>query len=135
MGNGGEGLNWATMMFSGAHRWNLASLVRRRSAVGFGYKRTRWSVAARIAFCTRGNRTALCGNANKAASPKSTDSQFAWRGALDYRLGIPMLVAGISGGFFGARIVKRLKESTARNAILIYAWALTIWFFIKQLQY
>jgi uncharacterized protein len=58
---------------------------------------------------------------------------FAWRGALDYKVGIPMLVAGIAGGFFGARIVRRLKESTARNAILIYAWFLTIWFFAKQL--
>jgi len=58
---------------------------------------------------------------------------FAWRGALDYKLGIPMLIAGIAGGFFGARIVRRLKESTARNAILIYAWALTIWFFVKQI--
>jgi uncharacterized protein len=58
---------------------------------------------------------------------------FAWRGALNYRLGIPMLIAGILGGFFGARIVSRLKESTARTAILIYAWALTVWFFLKQL--
>jgi hypothetical protein len=58
---------------------------------------------------------------------------FAWRGALNYKVGIPMLVAGIAGGFFGAHLVRRMKESTARNAILTYAWALTAWFFIKQL--
>ena len=59
---------------------------------------------------------------------------FAWRGALDYKLGIPMLLAGIVGGYLGARIVSRLKESTARNAILVYAWALTAWFFGRQLM-
>ena len=57
---------------------------------------------------------------------------FAWRGALDYKVGLPMLVAGIVGGFFGARVVRKLKESTARNAILTYAWILTVWFFVKQ---
>jgi uncharacterized membrane protein YfcA len=57
---------------------------------------------------------------------------FAWRGALDYRLGIPMLIAAVAGGYVGALLVSRLKESTARNAILTYAWALTIWFFARQ---
>jgi uncharacterized membrane protein YfcA len=57
---------------------------------------------------------------------------FAWRGALDYKLGIPMLFAAIAGGYVGALLVSRLKESTARNAILTYAWALTIWFFARQ---
>jgi uncharacterized membrane protein YfcA len=57
---------------------------------------------------------------------------FAWRGALDYKLGLPMLVAAIGGGYVGARLVSRLKESTARTAILTYAWALTIWFFARQ---
>jgi uncharacterized membrane protein YfcA len=58
---------------------------------------------------------------------------FAWRGELDYRAGIPMSIAGIAGGVLGARIVSRLKDSTARNGVLIYAWALTAWFFLKQL--
>jgi uncharacterized membrane protein YfcA len=56
---------------------------------------------------------------------------FAWRGALDYTVGIPMLVAGIVGGFLGAKVVARLSEKVARTAILIYAWGLTVWFFVK----
>jgi uncharacterized membrane protein YfcA len=58
---------------------------------------------------------------------------FAWRGALDYNVGIPMLIAAIIGGYFGALLVKRLNANHARNAILIYAWALTAWFFGRML--
>jgi uncharacterized membrane protein YfcA len=54
---------------------------------------------------------------------------FAFEGALDYRLGIPMLLAGIAGGYVGAILVKRLDAKLARRSILIYAWALTAWFF------
>jgi hypothetical protein len=56
---------------------------------------------------------------------------FAWRGALDWKAGIPMLLAGIAGGYYGARIVRRLNEETARKSILIYAWALTAYFFVR----
>jgi uncharacterized membrane protein YfcA len=56
---------------------------------------------------------------------------FATRGALDYKFGVPMLVAGIAGGYLGAHIVSRLSDKVARNAILVYAWALTAWFFVK----
>jgi uncharacterized membrane protein YfcA len=50
---------------------------------------------------------------------------FAWRGALVYRSGVPMLLAAIVGGFVGARAVKRLNANQARIAILVYAWGLT----------
>lgn len=60
-------------------------------------------------------------------------SIFAWRGALDWTLGLPMLAAGVTGGYIGARVVRRLNETTVRRAILIYAWALTAWFFAKRL--
>lgn len=56
---------------------------------------------------------------------------FAWRGALDWKVGIPMLLAGIAGGYYGARIVRRLNEETARKSILVYAWALTAYFFVR----
>lgn len=58
---------------------------------------------------------------------------FAWRGALVYSSGIPMLIAGIAGGYVGALWVKRLNANHARRAILIYAWGLTAWFFLKPL--
>ena len=56
---------------------------------------------------------------------------FAWRGALDYRFGVPMLVAGVIGGYVGAILVKRLDAHIARLAILTYAWGLTAWFFYR----
>jgi uncharacterized membrane protein YfcA len=58
---------------------------------------------------------------------------FASRGALDYRVGIPMLFAGVLGGYIGAHLVKRLDAKLARRAILAYAWALTAWFFGRML--
>lgn len=54
---------------------------------------------------------------------------FAVRGALDYKVGIPMLLASVAGGYAGAILVKRLDAKVARTAILTYAWALTGWFF------
>jgi len=56
---------------------------------------------------------------------------FALRGALDYRVGMPMLVVGVIGGYIGAILVKRLNPEHARIAILVYAWALTGWFFLS----
>ena len=56
---------------------------------------------------------------------------FAWKGALDYRAGIPMLIAGVVGGYVGALFVKRLDPNVARRAILAYAWVLTLFFFAK----
>jgi uncharacterized membrane protein YfcA len=60
-------------------------------------------------------------------------SIFAWKGALDFKAGIPMLVAGIAGGYSGALVVKRLNAENVRRGILIYAWGLTAWFFIKSM--
>jgi len=57
---------------------------------------------------------------------------FAWRGALDYRVGVPMLALGVIGGYIGAILVKRLNAQHARIAILTYAWVLTVWFFGRQ---
>lgn len=57
---------------------------------------------------------------------------FAARGALDYKLGMPMLVAGIAGGYWGAHSVKKLDPQKARLSILIYAWAMTAYFFARM---
>jgi len=56
---------------------------------------------------------------------------FAWKGALNYSDGLPMLVAGIVGGYLGALVVKKLNAENVRRGILIYAWTLTAWFFVK----
>lgn len=56
---------------------------------------------------------------------------FAIRGAIDWRVGIPMLLGGMAGGYLSARLMRRLSEKAARNAILVYAWGLTVWFFVR----
>lgn len=58
---------------------------------------------------------------------------FALKDALDFKSGIPMLVAGIAGGYWGAHLVKKLNAEGVRRWILIYAWALTGWFFLRML--
>jgi hypothetical protein len=60
-------------------------------------------------------------------------SLFAWRGALDWKLGLPMLAAGSVGGYLGALVVRRLNEDAVRVAILVYAWGLTAYFFARLL--
>src|SRR5581483_5657215 len=45
---------------------------------------------------------------------------FAMRGAIEWRVGLPMLIAGVAGGYLSARGMQRLSEKAARNAILVY---------------
>ena len=52
---------------------------------------------------------------------------FAIRGIIDWRLGIPMLLCAIVGGYIGANLVKSLNEEKARRVILVYAWGITLW--------
>ena len=58
---------------------------------------------------------------------------FALKGAIDYRVGMPMLLAGVAGGYLGAVLVKRMNPDVARRSILTYAWALTAWFFGRMI--
>jgi uncharacterized membrane protein YfcA len=58
---------------------------------------------------------------------------FTWNGAVEFKVGLPMLVAGIAGGYWGAKAVKKLNAEGVRRGILIYAWALTAWFFVRML--
>jgi uncharacterized membrane protein YfcA len=56
---------------------------------------------------------------------------FAWKGIVDFKVGIPMLLAGSLAGYFGARVVRSMNEEAVRLGILIYAWGLTAWFFFR----
>jgi uncharacterized membrane protein YfcA len=56
---------------------------------------------------------------------------FASKGAIDFRAGVPMMLACVAGGFTGAHTVNFLREGTVRRVILIYAWILTAWFFVR----
>ena len=58
---------------------------------------------------------------------------FASKGAVDWQIGIPMVISGSVAGYFVARIVRALNETTIRRTILVYAWSLTVWFFAKPL--
>ena len=58
---------------------------------------------------------------------------FASRGAIDYRVGAPMALATVAGGYFGAKIIQRLDAEKIRRAVLVYAWALTAYFFARIL--
>jgi uncharacterized protein len=57
---------------------------------------------------------------------------FALKGAIVWNPGVPMLLAGIAGGYVGARVMRRLSEKAVRTAILVYAWALTVYFFVAR---
>jgi len=57
---------------------------------------------------------------------------FAVKGAIVWNPGVPMLIAGIAGGYLGARVMRRLSEKAVRTAILVYAWGLTVYFFIAR---
>lgn len=58
---------------------------------------------------------------------------FAVRGAIDWRVGIPMLIAAVLGGYFGAVLVRRMNEEMAKRGVMIYAWGITLWFFGREL--
>jgi len=57
---------------------------------------------------------------------------FAWRGIIDWRVGIPMLLAAVFGGYLGAHAVQRLSVTVARRTVLIYAWAAGIWLLFRD---
>ena len=58
---------------------------------------------------------------------------FASRGAIDWRVGLPMLIAALIGGYFGAVLVRRLNAESARRWVMWYAWGITLWFFGREL--
>jgi uncharacterized membrane protein YfcA len=58
---------------------------------------------------------------------------FAARGALDYRIGLPMLLTTSAGAYAGAKLIQLLDEEKVRRAVLIYAWLLTVYFFARML--
>jgi hypothetical protein len=57
---------------------------------------------------------------------------FAWRGIVEWRVGVPMLLAAIAGGYLGAHAVQRLSAAMARRSVLVYAWATGIWLLVRS---
>jgi uncharacterized membrane protein YfcA len=56
---------------------------------------------------------------------------FALRGIIAWQLSIPMAIAAIAGGYWGAHAVKRMSVAAARRAVMAYAWATTIWLLFR----
>jgi uncharacterized protein len=57
---------------------------------------------------------------------------FAWRGIVEWRVGLPMLLAAVVGGYLGAHAVQRLSVTVARRTVLVYAWATGIWLLVRS---
>jgi uncharacterized protein len=58
-------------------------------------------------------------------------SIFAWKGVVNWRVSIPMALAAITGGYLGAHLVRKMSPETARRAVLVFAWAMTLWLFVR----
>jgi uncharacterized membrane protein YfcA len=57
---------------------------------------------------------------------------FAVRGIIYWPVAVPMILACIAGGYWGAHLVKRLDSEKARRAILIYAWSISLWLLVRS---
>jgi uncharacterized membrane protein YfcA len=71
-------------------------------------------------------RTLMLAMANAAAA-----IVFIWSGLVMWRVGVPMLVGSIIGGWLGARIGKRLPAGLVRGWTLLVTAATTIVFFAR----
>ncbi len=56
---------------------------------------------------------------------------FAMRHVIVWKLAIPMAIAAIAGGYWGAKLVRKLSPRAARNAVLVFAWAMSIWLLVR----
>jgi uncharacterized membrane protein YfcA len=46
---------------------------------------------------------------------------------------LPVAVGSIVGGFVGAATARRVDPARVRQLVLLFAWGLTLWFFVKAL--
>jgi uncharacterized membrane protein YfcA len=57
---------------------------------------------------------------------------FIAKGIVAWRVAIPMLVCTLVGGYWGAHAVQRLTAQTARRAVLIFAWSMSLWLLVRS---
>jgi hypothetical protein len=57
---------------------------------------------------------------------------FIAKGIVAWRVAIPMLVCTLIGGYWGAHAVQRLTAETARRAVLIFAWTMSLWLLVRS---
>ena len=87
-------------------------------------------VAARMDVQASAAVRIMCGTAVNAIAV----TIFAVRGIVAWRLGVPMLLAAIVGGYWGAHAFQRLHPEHARRGVLVYAWATGIWLLVRSLK-
>jgi len=57
---------------------------------------------------------------------------FIAKGIVVWRVAIPMLVCTLIGGYWGAHAVQRLTAETARRAVLVFAWTMSLWLLVRS---
>ena len=57
---------------------------------------------------------------------------FAVQGIINWKVGIPMILASCAGGYFGAQWIKKLDANRARLCVLIFAWTISIWLLVRD---
>lgn len=82
-----------------------------------------YTVAAKMDVHQASGLRILCGTLTNTVATLI----FVVRGIIVWRVAIPMTLICIVGGYFGAKLVKRLDADRARTTILIYAWTVTLW--------
>jgi uncharacterized membrane protein YfcA len=57
---------------------------------------------------------------------------FIIRGKVDWRLAIPMLIAGTIGGYLGAVVARRINPTIVRRAVVVIGFGLAAYYFYKR---
>ena len=57
---------------------------------------------------------------------------FAVQGIINWKVGIPMILASCAGGYFGAQWIKKLDPNRARLCVLVFAWTISIWLLVRD---
>ncbi len=57
--------------------------------------------------------------------------EFFLHGAIVWTPGLVMAAGGITGGYAGAGVARRLPPERVRTAVTVIAWGLTVYFFVK----
>jgi uncharacterized membrane protein YfcA len=56
---------------------------------------------------------------------------FVVSGSIAWAPGFVMVVGGISGGYFGASVARRVAGASVRLIVIIVAWSMTVYFFVR----
>jgi uncharacterized membrane protein YfcA len=57
---------------------------------------------------------------------------FIVKGIVVWRVAIPMLICTLIGGYWGAHAVQRLTAETARRAVLVFAWTMSLYLLLRS---